>query len=157
MSSFNKCILVGNLTRDIELRYSPKGTAVAQMGLAVNRKWKGEDGQEHEEVAFIDVTAFGRTAENCWQYLRKGRRVLIEGRLKLETWDEKQTGAKRSKLIVICETVQFLGSGRDEGEAPRQERSQAPPARQAVTGKPPSNVQEEVQQSPDDDSSDVPF
>lgn len=154
MASFNKCILVGNLTRDPELRYSPKGTAVAQMGLAVNRKWKGEDGQEHEEVAFIDVTAFGRTAENCGQYLRKGRPVLVEGRLKLETWDDKQTGAKRSKLIVIVETVQFLGSGREEGDAPRQERLQSAPANRPISGKPPGV---EAPYSTENDGEDVPF
>lgn len=110
MSSFNKVILVGNLTRDPELRYTPKGTAIAKIGLAVNRVWTTEAGEKKEEVTFVDVDVFGRTAENVGQYMRKGRPILIEGRLKLDQWDDKQTGQKKSKLGVAAETVQFLGS-----------------------------------------------
>ena len=110
MASFNKVILVGNLTRDPELRYTPKGTAVAKIGMAVSRRWKSESGELKEETTFVDVDVFGRTAENVSQYMRKGRPILIEGRLRLDQWDDKQTGQKRSKLGVVAEIVQFLGS-----------------------------------------------
>lgn len=109
MSSFNKVILVGNLTRDPELRYTPKGAAVAKVGLAINRTWTNEAGEKKEDVTFVDVDAFGRTAENVAQYCKKGSSILVEGRLKLDQWDDKQTGQKRSKLGVIVETCQFLG------------------------------------------------
>lgn len=117
MSSFNKVILLGHLTRDPELRYTPKGTAVAKIGLAVNRNWTTESGEKKEEVTFVDIDVFGRVAENCGQYLKKGRPVLIEGRLKLDQWDDKQTRQRKSKLGVVGETVQFLGSS-DKGTAP---------------------------------------
>src|SRR5271170_2357095 len=123
MASYNRVILMGNLTRDPELRYTPKGTAVARLGIACNRKWKSESGEMKEEVTFVDVDAFGKTAETIGQYLKKGRPILIEGRLRYETWDDKQSGQKRSKLGVVLETFQFLdsGGGREEGvaEAPR--------------------------------------
>ena len=113
MASFNKVVLVGNLTRDPELRYTPKGTAIAKIGIAVNRVWTNEAGEKKEEVTFVDVDVFGRTAENVGQYMRKGRPILIEGRLRLDQWDDKQTGQKKSKLGVVAETVQFLGSAGD--------------------------------------------
>src|SRR6266436_4551058 len=112
MASFNKVILVGNLTRDPELRYTPKGTAIAKIGLAVNRVWTNEAGEKKEEVTFVDIDMFGRTAENVAQYMRKGSPLLVEGRLRLDQWDDKQTGQKRSKLGVVAESVQFLGSPR---------------------------------------------
>jgi single-strand DNA-binding protein len=117
MASYNKVILVGNLTRDPELRYTPKGTAVAKLGLAVNRTWKTETGESKEEVTFVDVDAFGKQAEVIGQYMKKGRPILIEGRLKLDQWDDKQTGQKRSRLGVVMEAFQFLGSapGREGG------------------------------------------
>src|SRR5947207_8653017 len=115
MASFNKVILVGNLTRDPELRYTPKGIAIAKVGLAVNRVWTSESGEKKEEVTFVDVDIFGRTAENVAQYMRKGRSILIEGRLRLDQWDYKQTGQKRSRLGVVAETVQFPGSAWDCG------------------------------------------
>jgi single-strand DNA-binding protein len=123
MASFNKVILAGNLTRDPELRYTPKGTAVARLGIACNRKWKSETGEMKEEVTFVDVDAFGKTAETIGQYLKKGRPILIEGRLRYDTWEDKQSGQKKSKLGVVLENFQFLdsGGGRGEGaaEAPR--------------------------------------
>lgn len=146
MASFNKVILVGNLTRDPELRYTPKGTAIAKIGLAVNRVWTNDAGEKKEEVTFVDVDVFGRTAENVGQYMRKGRPILIEGRLRLDQWDDKQTGQKRSKLGVVAETVQFLGSptgGGEGGDAPR--RAPAPaaaapaPAESAEADAPPSD------------------
>jgi single-strand DNA-binding protein len=130
MASFNKVILAGNLTRDPELRYTPKGTAIARLGIACNRKWKSETGEMKEEVTFVDVDAFGKTAETIGQYLKKGRPILIEGRLRYETWDDKQSGQKKSKLGVVLETFQFLdsGGGRAEGgDAPVVPRSRPAP------------------------------
>ncbi|HXF10283.1 MAG TPA: single-stranded DNA-binding protein [Desulfuromonadaceae bacterium] len=145
MASFNKVILVGNLTRDPELRYTPKGTAVAKIGLAVNRNWTSESGEKKEEVTFVDVDVFGRTAENVGQYMRKGRPILIEGRLKLDQWEDKQSGQKKSKLSVVAETVQFLGSpGGGEGApaAPRAARpaaAAAAPAAEGADAEPPAD------------------
>jgi len=115
MANFNKVILAGNLTRDPELRYTPKGTAVAKLGMAINRSWTTETGEKREEATFVDVDAFGKQAEVISQYLRKGRSLLVEGRLRLETWDDKATGAKRSKLGVVLESFSFLDSGNREG------------------------------------------
>jgi single-strand DNA-binding protein len=115
MASFNKVILIGNLTRDPELKYTPKGTAVAKIGLAVNRSWRTETGETREEVTFVDVDAFGRQAETIGQYLKKGRPLMVEGRLKLDQWDDKQTGQKRSRLGVVLESFQFLDSGNKTG------------------------------------------
>src|SRR6202167_26106 len=101
MASFNKVILAGNLTRDPELRYTPKGTAVAQFTLAINRTWKSETGESKEEVSFIDVEAWGRQGEVIAQYMRKGRPLLVEGRLKQDSWEDKTTHQKKSKLKVV--------------------------------------------------------
>lgn len=114
MANLNKVMLIGNLTRDPEIKYTPKGTAVAEIGLAVNRTYSAENGEKREETTFVDVELWGRTAELAGEYLRKGRPVFIEGRLKLDTWDDKQTGQKRSKMRVVGETMQFLG-GREGG------------------------------------------
>ncbi|MCU0771092.1 MAG: single-stranded DNA-binding protein [Verrucomicrobia bacterium] len=111
MANFNKVILMGNLTRDPELRYTPKGTAIARLGVAINRRWTSEGGEQREETTFVDVDAFGKQAETLGQYMKKGRPIFIEGRLRLDSWEDKQTGAKRSKLGVVLETFQFLGSG----------------------------------------------
>ncbi|QDV72536.1 single-stranded DNA-binding protein [Botrimarina mediterranea] len=111
MASYNRVVLVGNLTRDIELRYIPSGTAVAEIGLAVNDRVKRGD-QWVDETTFVDVTLWGRTAEVANQYLNKGSSILIEGRLKLDTWEKD--GQKRSKLRVVAEKMQMLG-GRGEG------------------------------------------
>src|ERR1700720_5018756 len=119
MASFNKVILLGNLTRDPEVRYTPKGSAVCDLGIAVNRGYTTDSGEKREEVTFVDVTLWGRTAEVASEYLKKGRPVLIEGRLQLDTWDDKQSGQKPSKLRVIGETMQLLGSrpaGTDAGD-----------------------------------------
>lgn len=113
MASLNKVMLIGNLTRDPEVKYTPKGTAIAQLGLAVNRVYTTQAGEKKEEVTFIDVELWERLAELAEKYLRKGRPVFIEGRLLLDTWDDKQTGQKRSKLKVRGEVMQFLG-GRDD-------------------------------------------
>jgi single-strand DNA-binding protein len=121
MASYNKVILLGNLTRDPELRYTPKGTAVANIGIAVYRKWKNDSGEMQEEVTFVDVTAFGRTAENVGQYLRKGSPLHLEGRLSLDQWEDRETGQKRSKLKVVADSIQFLSTGdRDSGGGDRE-------------------------------------
>src|SRR5215510_7239258 len=112
MASFNKVILAGNLTHDPELRYTPKGTAVARVRLAINRVYTTEGGEKKEEVTYVDVDAFARQAEIISQYLKKGRPVLIEGRLRYDTWEDKQTSQKRSKLSVVLENFQFLDSQR---------------------------------------------
>ncbi len=112
MASVNKVILIGNLTRDPEVKYTPKGMAVAEVGLAVNRNYT-VDGDKREEVTFVDCELWGKTAELAGQYLSKGRPVYFEGRLKLDTWDDKTSGAKRSKMRVVVETMQFLGSRGD--------------------------------------------
>jgi len=113
--SFNKVILMGNLTRDIEIRHTSGNTAVGNFGIAVNRKFKTQAGEQREEVAFVDCEAWGRTAEVMSQYLSKGRAVLIDGRLKLDQWEDKD-GGKRSKLAVVVENFQFVDSGGDQGE-----------------------------------------
>ena len=157
MANFNKVILAGNLTRDPELRYTPKGTAVAKLGLAVNRSWTTETGEKREEATFVDVDAFGKQAEVISQYLRKGRSLLVEGRLRLETWDDKQTGAKRSKLGVVLESFSVLDSGNREGGgggAP-QAGAAAPaprPQRPAPSAPAPAS-----QDGPPPDDDDVPF
>jgi single-strand DNA-binding protein len=115
MASFNKVILVGNLTRDPEVRYTPGGTAVTDIGLAVNRTWfDKQSNSRKEEVTFVDITLWGRQAEVAGEYLSKGRSVLIEGRLQMDTWDDKDTGKKRSRLKVVGEQMTMLG-GRGEG------------------------------------------
>jgi single-strand DNA-binding protein len=131
MANLNKVMLIGNLTRDPELKYTPKGMAIAQLGLAVNRVWSNEAGEKQEEVTFIDVEMFGRKAEVAAEYLKKGRPVFIEGRLKLDSWDDKATGQKRSKLKVVGESLEFLGSregGGGGGESSGEGRPQRPAA-----------------------------
>src|ERR1700734_2809034 len=115
MANLNRVLLIGNLTRDPEVRYTPKGTPVTEIGLAVNRIFSGEDGEKKEETTFVDVTLWARQAEIAGQYLKKGRPVFIEGRLQLDSWDDKQTGQKRSRLRVVAENLQLLGA-RGEGD-----------------------------------------
>jgi len=140
MANFNKVILAGNLTRDPELRYTPSGKAIAKFGMAINRNWTTDTGEKKEEVTFVDIDSFGRQAEVISQYLKKGRPVLIEGRLKLDQWDDKQSGQKRSRLGVVLESFSFLDSGnRGEGggspdAAPRSRPAPAPAAAPASGG-----------------------
>src|SRR3954452_21411670 len=114
MASFNKVILMGNLTRDPQLKYLPSQTAVTEFGLACNRKFKTQAGEDKEEVTFVDCTAFGRTGEVINQYFTKGKLIFIEGRLKYDQWEDKQGGGKRSKITVVVDNFQFIG-GRDGG------------------------------------------
>ena len=151
MANLNRVLLIGNLTRDPEVRYTPKGTAVAEIGLAVNRIYSGEDGEKKEETTFVDVTLWARQAEIAGQYLKKGRPVFIEGRLRLDTWDDKQTGQKRSRLRVVSENLQLLGN-RQEGEG----SSPAAPPRRSSVAAPPSRPEP---RDPDLDAEpdDIPF
>ena len=115
MASYNRVLLMGNLTRDPQLKYIPgSNTAVAEFGLATNRKFRTANGEDREEVTFVDITAFGKQAEVINQYMTKGKPIFIEGRLKLDQWEDKQGGGKRSKLNVVIENFQFVG-GRDGG------------------------------------------
>lgn len=159
MASFNKVILLGNLTRDPQVRYTPSGTAVAEIGLAVNRYWfDKQSNSRREETTFVDVTLWGRDAEVAGEYLAKGRPLLIEGRLQLDTWDDKQTGQKRSKLRVVAEKMQMLGTrgeagagggGGGRGAAPvAAEHSEGPPVGDFYSESPPPGP------PPEDD---VPF
>ena len=141
MANLNKVMLMGNLTRDPEVRYTPKGTAVAEIGMAINRYFSAENGEKREETTFVEVTLWGRQAEIAGEYLRKGRPVFIEGRLQLDTWDDKQSGQKRSKLKVVGEGLQLIGAkpgaggGGDTGESsgpPPAQRRSAPPAKPAA-------------------------
>ncbi len=116
MTSFNKVILLGNLTRDPEVRYTPNGIAVASFAIAVNRKYKqGEETKE--EVSYIDIVVFGKQAESCGQYINKGDAVLIDGRLQQRRWDDKETGQKRSKVEVVAQSVNFMPKRQSAGHA----------------------------------------
>jgi single-strand DNA-binding protein len=153
MANFNKVILAGNLTRDPELRYTPKGLAIAKFGLAVNRTWTNEAGEKKEEATFVDIDAFGKQAEVIAQYVKKGQQFLVEGRLKLDQWDDKQTGQKRSKLAVVLEGFSFLGSGRAEGGA----GADAPRARPAQTPAQPAGADSAPAEEAAPAQDDVPF
>ncbi|MFP4144052.1 MAG: single-stranded DNA-binding protein [Phycisphaeraceae bacterium] len=143
MPNLNKVMLMGNLTRDPELRYTSNNTPVANLGLAVNRRWRNQQGEQQEETTFIDLEAWGRTAEVLNQYLRKGRPIYVEGRLKLDQWQDRE-GNNRSKLRVVVESFEFLDSGQGGGggggyNQPPQQQSgggggggyNAPPQQQA--------------------------
>lgn len=123
---------MGNLTRDVELKYTTKGMAICQFGIAVNRVWSNEAGEKQEEVTFVDIEMFGRKAEVVAEYFKKGKPIYIEGRLKLDSWDDKTTGQKKSKLKVVGETFEFLG-GREEksSDRPAGEHSSRPAGRAA--------------------------
>lgn len=148
MASFNKVLLMGNLTRDPQLKYLPSQTAVAEFGLACNRKFRLQSGEDKEEVTFIDCTAFGKQAEVINQWCQKGKPIFIEGRLKYDQWDDKQGGGKRSKLTVVVENFQFLGSRNDGGGGGGggggydsggggEESHEAPPQRRPANRPPP--------------------
>ena len=154
MANFNRVILAGNLTRDPELKYTPKGSAVARIGMAINRTWKSETGEQREEVTFVDVEAWGRQAEVISQYVKKGRPLLVEGRLKLDQWDDKQSGQKRSKLGVILETFQFVGSAPGRGDGP----GGGEPVRQAAsTAAASAPIASPEAEGPPPEEDDVPF
>lgn len=163
--SLNNVTLAGTLTRDPEVSYTPKGTAVANFSLAINRVWKDDSDQKHEEVAFIDCEAWGRTAEVIEEFTGKGHTILIEGRLKQDTWDDKTTGQKRSKLKVVVEKFHFVSKPKseqdDEPREPRQpprKSDQRPPARPPQRQAPPPPRRPPVDpdlDAPEED--DIPF
>ncbi len=150
MASFNKVILLGNLTRDPEVRYTPKGSAVCDLGLAVNRQYTLESGEKREEVTYVDVVLWSRLAEIAGEYLKKGRPVFIEGRLQMDSWDDKQTGQKRTKLRVIGETMQLLGSRPSGGAGNGGDESS-----RAAKASPPPKPAAAAAAEPDDDE--IPF
>ena len=152
MASFNKVILLGNLTRDPEIRYTPKGSAVCDLGIAVNRVYTTEGGERREEVTFVDVVLWARLAEIAGEYLRKGRPVFIEGRLQMDSWDDKQTGQKRTKLRVVGESMQLLGSrpGGAAGETGEEDRSSTTTG--SKTTAPPKSAK-----SSEPDEDEIPF
>ncbi len=152
MANLNKVMLIGNLTRDPELRHTPKGTAVSEISLAINRNWTNEQGQKQEDTTFVEVTLWGRQAEVVQQYVTKGSPIYIEGRLQLDSWDDKETGKKRSKLRVIGENFQFLagkpgaagGSGyseRPQGSSSAPQQRSGPP--QGASAAPADDYQED--------------
>jgi single-strand DNA-binding protein len=165
MANVNKVMLLGNITRDLEVRYTPKGTAVCDLGMAVNRIRTGDNGERIEEVTYVDVTLWGRQAELAGQYLSKGRSVFIEGRLQLDQWDDKQTGQKRSRLRVVGENMQFIGGGgqggggnQGGGGAPAQQPG--PPQQQPEQSSPPPQSNQggaAAADSFDNDDDDIPF
>ena len=122
MAQLNKVFLIGNLTRDPELRVTPKGTPICQFGLAVNRQYKDESGATRDETAFIDIEAWGKQAELVSKYLQKGSPAFIEGRLRFDSWEDKQSGQKRNKLKVVLDNVQFLSRGGGGGARERGRR-----------------------------------
>jgi single-strand DNA-binding protein len=163
MANLNKVLLMGNLTRDPEVRYTPKGTAIANLGMAINRRWTTDTGEQKEEVTFVDVEVWGRQAETANQYLKKGSPLFVEGRLRFDQWDDKESGQKRSKLKIVCEHFQFIGAPRGggnfqeggEGEPPRQSAPQrSQPSRPASRPAPPPAADEPPASEGDDN---IPF
>jgi len=128
MASVNKVILIGNITRAPELRYTPKGTACTEIGLAINRKWKDDSGATKEEVTFLDITFWGKTAETISKFCHKGDPLYVEGRLQMDTWEDKTSGQKRSKIRIIAEEFQFLKSATSNGASNGTTARQAAPA-----------------------------
>lgn len=126
MANFNKVYLIGNLTRDPELRVTPKGTAICQFGLAVNRQYKDESGALKDDTTFVDIEAWGKQGETISKYCTKGKPLFVEGRLKFDQWEDKTSGQKRSKLKVVLEGFQFLGSANREGASPGAPAGQHP-------------------------------
>jgi len=147
MANYNRVILAGNLTRDPQLTVLPSNTPVCEFGLAVNRRWRGQDGQDRDETCFVDCRLYGAQAETFNQYMSKGRSALVEGRLRLDQW-ETQDGQKRSKLSVVVERFQFLGSGRGSSSGPAQQGDRG-------AAKPSPSSQEELPPPGGDD--DIPF
>ena len=146
MASLNRVLLIGNLTRDPELRYTPGGAAVCEFAIAINNTYTTKQGEKREEVTFIDITTWARQAEICAEYLKKGRPVFVEGRLKQDRWDDQKTGQKRSKITVTAERVQFLGGPTGAGGGGGRGGQEAPP----VDAPPPEAMEEPPPQ-------DIPF
>jgi len=172
MANFNKVVLLGNLTRDPQLKYLPSQTPVVEFGMAINRKFKTQSGESRDETTFVDCSAFGRTAEIVNQYCRKGNMLFVEGRLKYDQWEDKQGGGKRSKLSVHVDNIQLMpnrdgrggGSGGpsndyDPGEEESAPRRSAPPPRSAPSRPAPSAPPQEApfNDEPQFKEDDIPF
>lgn len=156
MASYNRVVLLGNTTRETELKYTQSGMAVVELGLAVNEKRKTASGEWVDEAVFVDVTLWGKTAEICGEHVTKGQQILIEGRLKLDTWDDRQTGQKRSKLKVTGDKLVFVGSKRDGGSAPQADEGYRPSG--ASPAAPATQYDEPPRAAPSDDpESNLPF
>jgi len=154
MANFNKVILMGNLTRDPQLRFLPSNTAVCDFGLAINRRYRGQDGELKDETCFVDVDVFGKPAETISQYMSKGRAILVEGRLRFRQWTTED-GQKRSKLSVVAERFQFVGGRAEGGGGARQ----APPERAAAgaPGPPVEAGAAPLDEAPPATDDDIPF
>jgi single-strand DNA-binding protein len=146
MPSLNKVAIMGNLTRDPELRFTPKGAPVCDIGLAINRRYKTDDGVQKEEVTFVDITFWSKAAETIAQYCKKGEPLYVEGRLQMDTWEDKTSGDKRSKLKIVGESFQFLG-GKDKEKGP--EAQQEPAASQGAAPEQPTQMWKQRQQEKD--------
>ena len=169
MASFNKVMLMGNLTRDPQMRYLPNQTAVADFGLACNRRWRTPAGEDKEEVLFVDCTAWGKQAETINQYCQKGKPIFIEGRLKYDTWEDKNGGGKRHKITVVVEEFRFIGSrdgagggpggggGGDEMDQSAPPRRSGPPAQQQQRRPAPQQQQPPISEEEHFKEDDIPF
>jgi single-strand DNA-binding protein len=158
MADLNKVFLMGRLTHEPELRRTTGGTALTELRLATNRTWQGRDGEKREDVLYIGVTCWDKQAENCCKYLRRGSAVHVEGSLKMDSWDDKNTGEKRSKILVHAERVQFLDNKRnDDGasSAPEPAAYSSPP--QAARGRAESAPARPEPPAQDEDDLEIPF
>jgi single-strand DNA-binding protein len=156
MANLNKVMLIGNVTRDPEIKYTPKGSAVTDLGIAVNRVYTPEGGEKREETTFVDVTLWGRQAEIAGEYCKKGRSIYIEGRLQLDSWEDKATGQKRSKLRVVGENFQLLGPRPGGGGGGGEEYSERPARREQSSGGGFSSGRSQAPQPPIEED-DIPF
>jgi single-strand DNA-binding protein len=162
MASFNKVIMMGNLTRDPEVRVTPGGLTICKFTVAMNRKFKSQDGQEKEEVSYVDVDSFGKQAEVISKYFSMGKPILVEGRLRQDKWEDKNTKEKRSKLMVVLEGFSFVSGGRGEGGGGEDgggsnPSESAPPARPARSGGAPAAPANRPPPPGDHIDEDVPF
>lgn len=157
MANVNKVILIGNVTRDIEVKFTPKGSAVADVGLAINRKYSLDNGEKREETTFVDIELWGRLAEIAGEYAKKGAPLYVEGRLRMDTWDDKTSGQKRSRMKVVGENIQLLGGrssggGNYSGEEESSSSAQSRPAARTPERRPAPAADHSA--APDDD---IPF
>ncbi|MCE9519725.1 MAG: single-stranded DNA-binding protein [Verrucomicrobia bacterium] len=153
MASLNKVMLIGNLTRDPEVKYTPKGTAVAELAIAVNRSFIAENGEKRDEVTYVDITFWAKSAEAAGQYLKKGRPIFVEGRLQLDQWEDKASGQKRSRLRVVGENFQFLdrregGEGNSGGDEGGSARSFQRPAQRPAASRPSQPASDSFNEGP---------
>lgn len=153
--SYNKCIFIGNLTRDVELKALPTGVMVAEIGFAVNRTWRTEDGEKHEECSFFTAVAFGKRAETLAEYVKKGHAVLLETRAQQQSWDDKKTGEKRHAIKFIVESFTFLNQS-DRGRVQPSDNDEGPPAR-TKSAAAQTTAKARAESPPVDENDDVPF